>query len=142
MHVLNSTSDTIRLRSKVNSSGWFLQDPIPANSPGGPYRLSVPVEIPAATEVVFGCKGRSFPPGGIDAEVLYSSRDGAWGFKLKWVNPMMPGADGRFCVATLIDISGGGIAKNPEDGGCPYCLAKDDDDQTENSTAPATTISP
>ena len=99
IHVRNWTDGPLRLRSKEMNVGWFVEGL-------GQYQMQVPREIPAGAEAVFACRGRTFPPSGVEGEVLFSDRGADIGFKLGWFNPISSGANGRYCETELMDLAG------------------------------------
>ena len=118
VHVTNATDVALQLRThRIVSGAWF-------------DGCTPPTVIPPQTEVVFASTSRSKWVGGTEVELSYDASDHEGPqavFRLRWVNGILAGDRGRYCEAV---VESAGEAGAPTD---TFFVAKDDDDQTENS---------
>jgi hypothetical protein len=133
VHITNATDVSLHLKTRrIGSGSWFAG-------------YSPPTTIAPHTEVIFASTSKAKWVGGTEAEVAYDTRGEGRGppseFRLRWVNGIIAGERGRYCEAEVDKITAksrgpASIGLSPdsdENPGDTYFVAKDDDDQEENS---------
>jgi hypothetical protein len=134
VHITNATDVKLHLKIRRLVSGSWFKDCAP------------PTTIDPYTEVIFASTSKSKWVGGTEAEISYDTRGETSGppseFRLTWFNGIVTGDRGRYCEAevlemtesnrgpTSIGLSNHDADQTPHD---TYFIAKDDDDQEENS---------
>ena len=132
VHITNATDVKLHLKTRRLISGSWFKDCAP------------PTTIDPYSEVIFASTSKSKWVGGTEAEIVYDTRGETKSseFRLTWFNGIVAGDRGRYCEAEVREITESARGptsvalgkrsadKAPRD---TYFIAKDDDDQEDNS---------
>ncbi len=132
VHITNATDVKLHLKTRRLKSGSWFKDCAP------------PTTIDPYSEVIFASTSKSKWVGGTEAEIVYDTRGETSGppseFRLTWFNGIVTGDRGRYCEAEVREMTESNrgptsiaLSKRDQSPHDTYFIAKDDDDQEENS---------